>query len=148
MSHGIGYRYSQRDSVFCIEFFAEDNTISPMMFYNCQNLKEIKLPLSTKRIMGKAFGWCNSMKHIRIPYRTTSIESGAFEDCYLLEDVVVTRIPRETCHNLSPIKVDGKYGDQKNGYHLGLFNKNSTLTCIGIFMNSELIESIPYKKVY
>lgn len=148
MSHGIGYRYSQRDSVFCVVFFTEDNTISPMMFYNCQNLKEIKLPLFTKRIMGKAFGWCNSLKHIRIPYRTTSIESGAFEDCYLLEDIVVTRIPRETCHNLSPLKVNGKYGDQKDGYHLGLFNKNSTLTCIGVFMNGELIESIPYKKVY
>lgn len=148
MSHGIGYRYSQRDSVFCIEFFTEDNTISPMMFYNCQNLKEIKLPLSTKRIMGKAFGWCNSLRHIRIPYGTTSIESGAFEDCYLLEDIVVTRIPRETCHNLSPIKVEGKYGDKNRGCHLGLFNKNSIMTCRGIFMNGELIESIPYKKIF
>ena len=148
MSHGIGYRYSQRDSVFCIEFFTEDNTISPMMFYNCQNLKEIKLPLSTKRIMGRAFGWCNSLKHVRIPHNTTSIESGAFEDCYLLEDIVVTRIPRETCHNLSPIKVEGKYGDKNHGYHLGLFNKNSTMTCRGIFMNGELIETIPYKKIF
>lgn len=148
MSHGIGYRYAQRDSMFCIEFFAEDNTISPMMFYNCQNLKEIKLPLSTKRIMGKAFRWCNSLKHIRIPHSTTSIESGAFEGCYLLEDVVVTRIPRETCYNLSPIKVNGKYGDQKSGLHLGLFNMNSTLTCKGLFINGEQIKSIPYKKIF
>lgn len=148
MSHGIGYRYSQRDTIFYIEFFTEDNTISPMMFYNCQNLKEIKLPLSTKRIMGKAFGWCNSLKQIRIPYNTMSIESGAFEDCYLLEDVVVSKIPRETCHNLSPIKVDGKYGDKANGCHLGLFNKNSTLRCKGIIMNGKIIESIPYKKKF
>lgn len=148
MSHGRGYRYAMRDSIFYIDFFTEGNTISPMMFYDCQNLKEIKLPLSTKRIMGKAFGWCNSLKHIRIPYNTVSIESGAFEDCYLLEDIVVSKIPRETCHNLSPIKVDGKYGDKTNGYHLGLFNKNSTLRCQGIVMNGELIESIPYKKIF
>ena len=148
MSHGKGYRYAVRDSVYYIDFFTEDNTISPMMFYNCQNLKEIKLPLSTKRIMGKAFGWCNSLKQIRIPYNTVSIESGAFEDCYLLESVVVTKIPRETCHNLNPLKVDGKYGDKVKGCHLGLFNKNSTLRCKGIIMNGKLIESIPYKKIF
>ena len=118
------------------------------MFYDCQNLKEIKLPLSAKRIMGKAFGCCNSLKHVKVQDNTSSIESGAFEDCYLLEDIVVTKIPRETCHNLSPIKVDGKYGDKKIGSHLGLFNKNSTLTCKGIIMNCRVVESIPYKKVF
>lgn len=148
MSHGTGYRYAKRDSVFYVEFFTEKDIISPMMFYDCQNLKEIKLPLSAKRIMGKAFGCCNSLKHVKVQDNTSSIESGAFEDCYLLEDIVVTKIPRETCHNLSPIKVDGKYGDKKNGYHLGLFNKNSTLTCKGIIMNGRVVESIPYKKVF
>ena len=148
MSHGIGYQYSMRDSIFYIDFFTEDNTISPMMFYDCQNLKEIKLPLSTKRIMGKAFGWCNSLRHIRIPYNTVSIESGAFEDCYLLENIFITKIPKETCHNLNPLKVAGRYGDKTNGYHIGLFNKNSALRCKGIVMNGELLESIPYKKIF
>ncbi len=148
MSHGRGYRFAQKDSLFLIEFFTERKTLSPMMFFDCQNLREIRIPQTTRHIMGKAFAWCNSLVHLHLPASVVAIESGAFEDCYLLEDVEVERAPRETCHNLSPVKVAGRYGETKNGCHLGLFNDNSTLTCRGLLMNGRPLQSIPYQTVY
>lgn len=145
LSKGIGYIYSFYDSNYYIEFFTEPYTISPMMFYDCQNLRDIKLPHRTKRIMGKSFKWCNSMTYIKIPDSTNYIESGAFEDCYLLECIYVTRVPKETHHKLSVLKVEGKYGDIVKGRHLGLFFNNSIYTCKGIIMKGERLTSIPYK---
>ena len=81
-------------------------------FYECKNLKEIKLPQSLLRIGEYAFEKCESLERVAIPSGVTIIGASAFESCTRLESVIipsgVTKIEPETfylCSNLKNITI-------------------------------------------
>ncbi|NPD92513.1 C10 family peptidase [Xylanibacter muris] len=148
ISHGQGYRYVEYKSEPCIEFYPTPDGISPMMFFDCQNITEIQLPANTRRISGQAFLWCNSLNTISLPTGVKEVESGAFAQCYLLHEVCVTTIPAETIRNGSPFKSEGRYGEHKNLHHMGVFYGNNIYTCRGFVKNNKTIPDIEYKKTY
>ena len=119
-----------------------------MMFYDCQNLKQIKPPKGTKEILGNAFQWCSSLKNVDLPSNIKYVESGAFKECYQLTHITANSKIIETCHNLFPFKTSGKYGEKEGNYHKGLFEGNNTYTCKGVIHNGEILKNIEYKVIY
>ena len=64
VGHGDGYSYAEYAGERCMEFYMLPRTVSPMMFFDCQNLRDIILPSDTKKILGCAFQWCNALTTI------------------------------------------------------------------------------------
>lgn len=62
-------------------------TVKEFAFYNCNNLKSIKLPNSMTNIEGYAFAGCSNLTEINIPNGTTSIKSYTFANCSALEEI-------------------------------------------------------------
>lgn len=148
LSHGKGFRYVLYQREAFIEYYTLPNAISPFMFYDCQNLKQIKLPKGTKEILGNAFQWCCSLRYIDLPSNIRNIEAGAFRECYLLTHITANSKITETCHNLFPFKTLGKYGEKDGNYHKGLFEGNNIYTCKGVIHNGEILKNIEYKVIY
>lgn len=148
LSHGKGFRYMLYQGEAFIEYYTLSNIISPMMFYDCQNLKQIKLPKGTKEILGNAFQWCSSLKNVDLPSNIKYVEAGAFRECYQLTHITANSKITETCHNLFPFKTSGKYGEKEGNYHKGLFEGNNTYTCKGVIHNGEILKNIEYKVIY
>lgn len=146
-SKGRDYRFVYCDSLPYIEFYTRKHCVTSMMFFDCQNLCELCLPKDIRRIEGRAFRWCNSLRSVALPPDVEEIESGAFGWCYLLERINVSKIPLETVSRFSPVKSDGCYGDTKLNRHSGILCGNNINTCDGIYLNGELLTSIPYKKL-
>lgn len=59
-------------------------------FYNCRNLKEVKLPAGIVNIGNFAFYFCDQLEKINLPSGMQRIGTGAFMYCYVLDNV---RIP-------------------------------------------------------
>lgn len=148
LSHGKGFKFVLHQEEAFIEYYTLSNVISPMMFYDCQNLRQIKLPKGTKEILGNAFQWCSSLRYIDLPANIRNIEAGAFRECYLLTHIIANSKITESCHNLFPFKTSGKYGEKEGIYHKGIFEGNNTYTCKGIIHNGEILRNIEYKLIY
>lgn len=58
-------------------------------FYDCENLKSVKLPSTLTSIGASAFRNCTSLTSITIPAGVTVIDDSAFEGCIALTDVVI-----------------------------------------------------------
>lgn len=146
ITRGDGYRFVfGPDSLHCIEYYTQRDAISPLMFYDCQNLRNLTLPRTCRHIMSKAFQWCHSLVSLALPPSIRDIESGAFAQCYLLQRVLVQDIPTEVCHRLSPQHVDGQYGQTQGQRHIGLFQDCNIHTCQGIVLDGKPLTQIPYK---
>ena len=145
LSSGYDYTFTGEGSIPLIELRTRSNTITTMMFADCQNLRTLHLPRSVKRIMGRAFKRCNSLVSLTVPPSVREIEAGAFSQCYLLRRVDVAQIPVETCNKFSPVRVDGRYGTFIGSRHQGLFDGNNRHTCLGLFHNNTLIADVEYK---
>lgn len=148
VSHGDGYRYVAYNGQPCLEFTVLPNRIAPMMFFDCHNLRTLKLPVGTRSILGCAFQRCTAMQNIVLQESVRQIEAGAFRECYLLREVECTRVPIETCHNLFPFKTEGRYGEYDNLLHRGLLEGINKYTCKGLVRNGRKISHLKYKKVY
>lgn len=148
LSHGKGFRYVQHQGKAFIEYYLIPNAISPFMFYDCQNLRRIRLPKGTKAILGNAFQWCCSLQYVDLPADTKYVETGAFRECYLLTHITADSKFVESCHNLFPFKTSGKYGEKEGNYHKGLFEGNNIYTCKGIIQKGEILKNIEYKMIY
>ncbi len=147
VGHGDGYSYAEYAGERCMEFYMLPRTVSPMMFFDCQNLRDIILPSDTKKILGCAFQWCNALTTIDLPASVKEIEAGAFADCYLLEEVRVKTVPTETCHHVFPFKREGQYGQFVQNRHQGIFDGNNKVTCRGLVKDGVVLTTIKYKKV-
>ena len=147
VGHGDGYSYTSYRGERCVEFYLMGQTISPLMFFDCQNLQTITLPTNVKKILGGAFQWCNSLISVKLPPTVKEIEAGSFAECYLLQEVEVKTIPTETCHHVFPFKKTGQYGQFQENRHQGIFEGNNKLTCKGLVKDGVVISSLKYKKV-
>ena len=63
--------------------------IGEKAFYQCGELKSVKIDTSVTSIGDYAFSGCNNMPSVDIPNSVTSIGIGAFEDCYKLTSVTI-----------------------------------------------------------
>jgi len=147
VGHGDGYSYVMYGKERCVEFYLMTKTISPLMFFDCQNLKEIVLPKNLKKILGGAFQWCNSLTRVDLPPSVKEVEAGAFAECYLLREVNVKTIPTETCHHVFPFKKTGHYGQFIENRHQGIFEGNNCYTCRGLVKEGAVVTSLKYKRV-
>ena len=147
VGHGDGYSYAMYGKERCVEFFLMPKAISPLMFFDCQNLKEIVLPKNLKKILGGAFQWCNSLTRVKLPPTVKEVEAGAFAECYLLQEVVVETIPTETYHHVFPFKKTGRYGQFVENRHQGIFEGNNCYTCRGLVKDGAVVPSLKYKRV-
>lgn len=59
--------------------------ISSYTFYNCKNLKEVRMPDTIKEIETKAFYHCESMKRIKLPVSLETMGVNPFIGCISLE---------------------------------------------------------------
>lgn len=147
LSSGDGYQYTLFSGMPCLEFYVLPNRVSPFMFYDCQNLQQIKLPIGLKEILGNAFQWCCSLRNIEFPSSMKYVETGAFKDCYLLNYIKIHSEITERCHRLYPFKTLGRYGEREGNYHKGIFEGNNIHTCKGIIQDNQALKSIEYKVV-
>ena len=82
---GEAYLFMETSSNPEARLFTSNDTVGEMMFWDCVNLKEIKLPLSITVIGGGAFQECVSLKSISIPEGVSVIGYGVFWGCHSLE---------------------------------------------------------------
>lgn len=59
------------------------------MFQNCNNLKTIIIPDSTKTITSSMFNGCINLENINMPSALTRIDSSAFYNCQKLNNIVL-----------------------------------------------------------
>lgn len=148
LSKGKGFRYVLHQGEAFIEYYTLSNVLSPLMFYDCQNLRQLKLPKGIKGILGNAFQWCSSLRNIELTPKIRYVETGAFRECYLLTHITTNSKIMECCHNLFPFKTSGKYGEKDGNYHKGIFEGNNIYTCKGVIYKGEILRNIEYKTIY
>ncbi len=64
-------------------------SIGERAFYNCEEIRDIKIPNSVTSIGLEAFYSCNGLSYVTIPNSVTSIGSYAFYDCSSLRAVTL-----------------------------------------------------------
>lgn len=63
--------------------------ISPDAFYNCSEVKSIKIPNTVSFIGKNAFGYCTNLTSINIPTSVKKIETATFGDCQSLTSITI-----------------------------------------------------------
>ena len=63
------------------EYYTTDDTIGSYTFYECRNLKSLKLPSGVTEIGSSAFEDCSDLTSLTIPSGVTEIGSSAFKGC-------------------------------------------------------------------
>ena len=63
------------------EYYTTDDTIGSYTFYECRNLKSLKLPSGVTEIGSSAFEDCRDLTSLTIPSGVTEIGSSAFKGC-------------------------------------------------------------------
>ena len=108
---GEAYLFMETSSKLEARLFTSNDTVGEMMFWDCVNLKEIKLPLNITVIDGGAFQECVSLKSISIPEGITTINHGMLWGCNSLESVnlpsTLTHVYNyiiEECPNLNTLR--------------------------------------------
>lgn len=138
MASGTGYKFVEENGKYYVNYYTVAKTISPMLFWGCENLHEVVLPSKTTKVLGRAFYQCNSLEEVILPPAVTEIETGSFAQCYRLRRVVVTNSKvKEIMHGLSPVKTFGQYGVIREGKHCGILAENDANTCEGIFYDDK-----------
>lgn len=67
---------------FKVTWYEENDTIGPYMFSECQNLRSIILPQTTKEVLGNAFSGCRALRSVTgLPRKVdkTAFENSALE---------------------------------------------------------------------
>lgn len=128
---GNGYKLNEdEDSKYSIDFTLKKGFVSPYLFSDCDNLKEIILPQNTKSIEDCAFAYCNSLTDVTLPKKVSSVTEGSFMLCYNLQNVYYqSKYPtvKNAIHgvlNISSV-------DRLNGLCDGVFAGNNSATCNG-----------------
>ena len=132
---GKGYRFVTDGQKFYVDFHTEAKTIGCMMFADCQNLTDIKLPANTTKILGRAFLRCTSLPELTLPKSVKEIETGAMSQCYMLKRLILSS-PNvtEVVYGLSPVKTAGRHGEVQNSKYRGILDSNDSTTCKGIYL--------------
>ena len=94
------------------EYYTTDDAIGSYAFYECSELKSLKLPSGVTEIGSCAFKYCSRLTSLSLPSGVTEIGSCAFEDCIGLTSLTlpssVTDIGSsafEGCRGLSSLTI-------------------------------------------
>ena len=69
------------------KYYTTDDTIGSYTFYECRNLKSLKLPSGVTEIGSATFCGCTGLTSLSLPSSITEIDSYAFKGCTGLKDV-------------------------------------------------------------
>ena len=69
------------------KYYTTDDTIGSYTFYECRNLKSLKLPSGVTEIGSATFYGCTGLTSLSLPSSITEIDSYAFKGCTGLKDV-------------------------------------------------------------
>ncbi|MCR5312992.1 MAG: C10 family peptidase [Bacteroidaceae bacterium] len=134
---GTGYKFAESGGKYYVDFYTVSHAVSPMMFSDCQNLRELRLSNKVTKILGRAFSNCSSLQYITLPLSVSEVETGAFTQCFMLRRVYTYNDElREVVHGLSPVKILGKYGDETGNVHHGILDGNDIVTCDGVYLRN------------
>lgn len=103
------WKYTKEGNDYYIHLYTAANTITPLLFRDCKNLKRLVLPEQTKEIAKSAFRSCSLLEEMEIPSQVTEINARAWEGCLSIKEV--------TAHPANPNFTD------KDGV---LYSKDST----------------------
>jgi len=128
---GKGYALKENDeSKLVVDFTLKKGVITPFLFANCDNLKQILLPNNTNSIEDAAFAFCNSLNDVILPDNVKTVTEGCFMLCYNLKKVYyISRYPHVKKGIHGVLKVSG--AEKSNGICDGAFAGNNSATCKG-----------------
>ena len=85
----IGYPFSSRKNLTCVELPESLTAIGDEMFQSCTGLTEIEIPEAVTSIGQNAFLGCSGLIHVNIPDNVLTISYGAFRNCTGLTEVKI-----------------------------------------------------------
>ena len=115
-------------------------------FYNCKNLKEVKLSAGLKTIGIQAFQMCENLQTIVFPKGLQQIQSGAFESCWKLTELTFQG-PAVDIHEeaFNYIKATVHYPSQFDSWEGKCLNYGGTLTWIAYECKEHIVQTDPAK---
>lgn len=85
----IGETAFYESSIDSLELPDNISSLGDMVFYNCQNLKYIKLPAKLRSIPFATFYFCTGLQDVVLPENLTTISSLAFFNCNTLPKISI-----------------------------------------------------------
>ena len=64
-------------------------SITPLAFYDCENLASVTIPEGVKEIDSSTFSGCTSLTSVKLPSTLERIQNGAFEGCKRLTSIAL-----------------------------------------------------------
>jgi hypothetical protein len=88
--------------------YTGDDVVGSMMFFDCLNLKDIKLPANISAIGTEAFSNCKALSSINVPEGVSVLDEGVFYGCRALEAVclpsTVTKLGKYMVEDCTSLK--------------------------------------------
>ena len=88
--------------------YTGDDVVGSMMFFDCLNLKDIKLPANISAIGTEAFSNCKALSSINVPEGVSILDEGVFYGCCALEAVclpsTVTKLGKYMVEDCTSLK--------------------------------------------
>ena len=91
---GKGYEFKKGDGEnLHVEFTLKKGVVTPFLFADCENLRNLVLPKKTTSIEDVAFKDCNSLVDLNLPPSVKEVTEGCFMSCYQLGQVNISKRP-------------------------------------------------------
>ena len=111
----IGYGAFRKSKFSAVSIPETVTEIEDRTFYDCKQLKEIRLPRNLQNLGGYTFSGCTKLSAVSFGQRLTSLEEGTFKNCISLKKISlpasVQRIEESVflnCYKLTSIKLSKK----------------------------------------
>ncbi len=88
--------------------FTSEDAIGSFMFFDCRNVRDLKLPGNITEVGGMAFWNCPGLRSMTIPEGVSTLEEGVFRSCHSLESVTlpstIERVEMHVVHDCPSLK--------------------------------------------
>lgn len=116
----FAYEAFADSQISTIEFGDKVKSVSPLMFYGCNELKTVTLPETITKIGERAFKNCQNLESIIMSDSITDISEYAFENCKKLTELTLPKKLSEFNVNTFPVNLTTVYYNAENCTFEGL----------------------------